>query len=1160
MGVRFVIGRAGVGKTAHCLAAIKDALGESAVDGPRLFFLVPEQASFQMERMLLDGPGPTAVHRAEVLSFRRLAYRVLTSCGDGGRTALSPAARAMTLRLLLGRHQSSLKYYRRAERFGGFIEQLGRTITEFIEESIEPDDLVATGDAADEDSVVARKLADLRLIYRAYLDALGDRLMDPSQYLDIALARLADCRWLLDAHVWVDGFAGFSRQEQRMLAALAGMANRMEITALIDPQYAADPAAATAATTELFAKTRRTMGELAEIFRDSGVGIEPPCVLGGPPGRFAKCQSLALLEKNLFQLSQVSASSPPGVEIVEAADRRTEVELAVSQIHSAVRRSDDPLRYRDIAIIVRDLEPYHALVSAALQARGIPFFIDRRRGIAHHPLVELLRGLIQLAAGDYAIEPVRLLLKCGFLRLDDDLADELENHVLAAGVTGRGKWTGDDWLLPARDRKEANQRLERVIQRINASRRDFVEQVDSCVGCIVQAPEATGTLWAKRFRDCFDRLAVDQQIETWAQEAVGEGELDQAEGHRQTWRDVSALIDDLEIALGDHPIDIAELAGIMDAALAQLTVGLTPPMLDQVLVSSIDRSRHPDIRMAIVLGLNEGSFPSVPVEDSILNDEDRLALDHRGIRLGVSRRQRILEESLLLYVAVTRPSESLMLSYATADTDGKPLRASHYLPALLAACGMDKPRRVEDPFHARQDWAVLTDRDLAGRLADEFRRRPKVSEDDTVLRRHWNDVYEAVRSDQAMTPALRGALVALTEDNVASLDDANARASASDPLVASISQLETYAACAFKHFTQYRLRLRERELSQLASVDIGTIHHAILEQFICRLAERGESVVDIDENGLLERLTESCEYVKDLLPLSADLSCARDRYLMQRSERVLARVLGAQRNVWRAGAFRPKAAEQKFGFSQPGSLGAVEITTPNGHRLHLRGVIDRVDLAEVADDLLGIVVDYKSTPDKKLDLSEVYYGLSLQLPGYLLALAQRGQTLAGRPIKPAGALYVSLQSGYKRVDHPRDAGPTRGRGSAHAPRGLVDITALPALEPGGKLEGWSEHYSIFINKSGALGFKDFSDGVEHQDFTRLLRHAERKLGELADQVIDGRIVVEPYRLGTFSPCSWCAFGGVCRFEARHGRVRSLSTMKKTEVFAQLEREERASDE
>ena len=1149
MGVRFIVGRAGSGKTAYCLRCIHDALAGSPLDGPGLILLVPEQASLQTERMLIEGVDGFATHRACVLSFKRLAYRVLATSGGGGRTALTQTARALVLRLLLLRRSAELHYYRNSRSQSGFIERLGASIAELIEEGVTPDDLVASGEP-DDDPVRSAKLHDLRLIYAAYLAALGKDRMDPTQYLEAARLALDRCPWLDGASVWVDGFAGFSRQEALMLAALASRAERLEVTALIDPKRVAEAWVAPKRSCELFARTGRMIRELTESFQERGIAIEPALDLVGAPKRFARSPGLGRLESSLFGPARDDPIPPEAVRIVEAADRRTEVAFAVSQVLSLVQRSENPLRYRDIAIVVRDLEPYHALLSAALQSHGIPFFIDRRRPTAHHPLVELIRGLVALAEEDYAPKSVRALLKTGLLSLSDDLADALENHVLATGVSGRDRWAGEHWKAPPRSRDVSDELANVYDRRRNAARLQFVRDVDEWVQG-ARDGSAKGAEWTGRLREVLQHLDAEARIETWAREADDEGDLDQGEAHRQILRDVDALLADLETALGDEAFGVVELGSILDAALAQLTLGLAPPMLDQVLVGSIERSRHPDIKALILLGLNEGLFPAIPAEDSILNDDDRRWLEERGVRLGVSRAQRVLDEALLLYVACTRPSESLVATYAAADEDGRTLQPSPYMTALRDACPGTKIERVPEPFVSRSDWAIGTARTVGAHLACEFQNRPNRSLDDGELRRRWNDLYESARRDPELESTLRSSLRSLVYHNETSLSSELVEAVASDPCTASVSQLETFAACPFKHFSQYRLRLQERELSELAMVDIGTIHHAILEHFIKKLVQRGESLADLDDQAVLETLADASREAGEMLPLMSELSNARDRYVMARSRQELSRVLDAQRRAAGPGAFRPRATELSFGFDAPHGLPPLEIRTPKDRRVLLRGYIDRVDVAEVADELLGVVVDYKRTRDKRLDLSSVYHGLSLQLPGYLLVLAQQGQTLAGRPIKPAGAFYVGLIESYRRVKHPDEVAGEDTRTPAHRFRGVMDVGRMAAFDAESPSVGWSPHYSVYRKRDGTLGHMDQSDAADTESFQALLEHTRGRIGELADRMLDGEIAVSPYRLGSFSPCSWCALPGVCRLEPGVTRLRFLETLRRSEVFRRL---------
>ena len=1161
MSVRFIIGRAGAGKTHHCLSAVREKLLANPLDGPRLILLVPEQASLQTERALLALAEPQVTHRAEVLSFRRIALRISADTGVESRTPLSANGRGMVLRYLLAKLAPHLQYFKNAERFPGFLERLGRTISELIDEAVTIDDLDRVLESPDDDPLRQHKLADLHRVFAAYLDYLGSDRLDPSQYLEVARARISRCAWLRGAEVWVDGFAGFTRQERLTLVALARTVSRMDVTLLMDPAQAGIENLTSLEASDLWAKPARTYVELKQNFREGDIEIESPAVLNPPTlPRFQEAPQLRDLERTVFQSAPPPPATPPAkpaVEVFEAANRRIEVDRVVAEIARLVQTAGDGLRYRDIGITVRDLDPYHDLLGAALEAGGIPYFIDRRRPTSHHPLVEWLRSFVQLPAEPLAPETIRPLLKTGLLPLDRDDCDLLENHLIATEVHGLEAWSrpwraglsrwnqGD---TPSRKRAAA-ERLERL----NRARLTLLGQLKPWLDFALAGPTHTARAWAEALIEQLDRLGVTGHLENWARAAEDRGDLDRAEEHRQILRDVGELLDELAGILLDEPLTSRQLAQMLDSALAQFTLGLTPPTLDQVLVTGIERSRNPNLKVLFVLGFNDGMFPAAPVEDAILNDDDREWLGAHGLDVVPPAKALLLEERFLAYVAFTRSSHRLIVSYAAVTEDGKELRPSPYLEDLCAVCPDVVRHRVNDPFQQRELWPVRSAADLTTHLAYEFGSRPPLDRDGSGQRRQWNTLYERARTDAVLRRPLKEALAALAYENRAALSAEAIAEVYPETLHTSVSRLETYATCPFKHFAEWNLRLEPRRSVRLQPVDIGKLHHAVLEDFIKRLIVQERSIVALEGDELLDRLQVSLRAVAEELPEAAAASLARDRYVIERSRNQIERVLRTQQAIYALGSFRPAEAELRFGFDDDDSLPALAVDTPAGRRVLLRGIIDRVDLAETAAGTLGTVVDYKRTPAKRLDLCSVYYGLSLQLLAYLLVLRQHGKGPSGGPIIPAGAFYVSLVESYSKVEHPDDAAapaalPPTG---TFPPRGLLDLDRAKALDGTFAEAGRSEVYRVALKKDGGLSHVDHSDAALPSDFARLLELTARRIGEQADGMLNGEVAVRPYRLGTFSPCSWCELQPLCRFEFPTTKIRSLDRLKRSDIFERL---------
>ncbi len=1154
MSVRFVIGRAGTGKTHHCLTSIRQHILASPFDGPPLVMLVPEQASMQMERLVL-APPIHAVARAQILSFTRLAQRVLANTEHERKEALSATARAMVLRRIVSGLSPRLQYYRRTNRLTGFLDRLGQTLGEFIEESIGPGELKKLADGTADDSQRAAKFADLSLIYDAYLEYLGDRHFDPTQYLQVASEHLAANPLMGGALIWVDGFAGFTGSQIKLLSQLATQAAETEITLLMDASSVdRSDQSKDDGQFGLFAKPIRTYARLSSALRRHGVSfLNPVQLTTSAPPRFNESSELAALDRAIHTGKPVAdAGSIRDIHIAGLDDQRSEVEFAVAQVFSLVTEKGSVYRYRDIAIIVRDLDPYHDLLASALTDRGIPYFIDRRRNIAHHAAVEFIRSVIGLMAEDFSIESVRLFLKTGLTGLDEAECDELENYILACGISGGPLWREGEWEFdPHRESsKAASVETKKVLVRLNSIRRKLVDGLAPLLDLPV-AP--SGHDWANALRSVLVNKHVADQVERWAQRLEQDGLVANAAEHRQVWVTLETFLEDFENALGDETHTIVELRAIIDSGLAQLTLGLVPPTVDQVLVGSIERSRHPELKAVILLGFNEGTFPKVSTENAIVNDDDRDALDRCGITLGVTRRQSILDEKLLVYVALTRPSNKLLITYSNRTADGKPLRPSSFVETLTTLLPAISVSQHGNAYRNRAMWSIMNVEDLAMSLACELRQRPSLEQDDASKRSKWNDLYALARSSLASDRRIASALSSLDHRNVAELNNASVDELLGRNWIASVSELESFAACPFQRFANYGLKLRERRDASLKVTDLGSVQHAVLEEFIDRCIKGKESFAEIDENEVMSRLEAIVNQHSDDWSGLAGQSIARDAYQLARSSADLVPIVKHQQQVATSGKFVPRSVEQKFGFSKdPASLPPLELNTPKGRVVRVRGLIDRVDLAELTDQYAGIVVDYKRTRDKRLDLSSVYHGLSLQLLGYMLVLADRGKTLAGRPIKPIGAFYVSLLQRYESVEHPSEASDERKRIRA-AQRGILDYGEIELLDKDGAELGPSKLFNVHRNKKdGELGKLDQGDGANTDAFEKLLAHTRYKLGELSDRIIDGDVSVMPYRMGNTSPCAWCDFRSVCRFEFGQQEMRKFPKMSRSVVLKQLE--------
>ncbi len=1141
MSVRLIAGPAGSGKTHACIMQIAEELLPSPAEGPRLVLLVPEQAALQMERALLTTGGCPVLGRCEVLSFRRLARRILQETGAPGLTPLSPLGRQMALRLLIDRNAKRLREFQSVADRPGFVAGLASTITELLQESVSIEELQAAAAAAENtNDPTAPRLHDLALLYRAYLAFLGDQRVDPESVLDLARARLDSLDWIAGSRIWIDGFAGFTRQQSRMIVALAQRATAVNIALLLDPRERATRGDEPPNEWSLFARTERTWHHLARQLRDAGVSIDPPMRLEKTP-RYA-ASSLATLERRLFSHDRTIASAPVAppsdyaVRLVEAANRRVEVDAAINAMVDLAHDAARPMRWRDMAIIVRNLAPYHDLISAALTERGIPFFIDHRRETRHHPLVEVIRAALAMQGdpgrfGDAAI----LLLKTGFTGVSLQDADALENYILAQGLYDASLWTKpwthpiDPESDPARPRPQAEVDL---LNAINAARVYLVKVLKPWRD--LNAGESPRTLparaWIDRLYQLLTALDAGKRLRELCRAADQRGDLDAIEVHEQVWRDLMALFDDLVSALGDEPLSPRRLRDVLESALGEFTLGLVPPTLDQVLVSSIERSRHPMVRAVFVLGFGDGQFPSSSSEAAVLGDEERAILAKTGVELTQSRARRMLDERMLAYIALTRASERLWISHPAADETGRALEPSPYWDSVRAIL----PHVEIEVLEGRGINAIGSASQLAGGMAGALR---AVAEERTSAQEAapWTRAYEWAREVPTISTQVSAALRSLALPQKVELEPKAIAALWEPPFETSVSRLEDFARCPFKHHISHGLRLKPRAIAELSPLQMGTLYHAVLEQFVNGHAKRKNGLRELKSAEIDKLVKELTESAITALGKQVRIDQHEVEQLNRRGRFELSAYIRGERAHLDKTELSPQFTEHVYGIGKTPHLPALTLALPDKRVVTLRGKIDRIDVTLADNEAIGVVFDYKRKTQDFLRLDEAFHGLRLQLLTYLLVLRENDIQYKGTRVLAGGAFYLPLLGSYTKVDHPADVTDDDSKKYAtYQPRGVLDFGRLDQLDPGLKgRTGASAVFQVYRKKpdkddGNELGYIDRSDALPPGMLSILLDRTRKTLTGLAERWLSGDIRVLPFRRGHEVACSQCEYQAIFR--------------------------------
>jgi ATP-dependent helicase/nuclease subunit B len=1147
--VKLLIGREGSGKTRWCLDRTVAMLGEDPLGKP-IYWLLPRQATFQAERRLACAAGLRGFCRARVLSFDTLGQELLEEVGGIAVPEITPLGRQMILGHLLRRHRDDLQFYGPVARHVTLAARLDQTIHELERAGKDPsqvEQLVGELRGKGEDDLdaqsLALKLSDIGLIYNAYHRHVGQNRLDPRRRMEQVLWAIGRSSLLRGSTVFVDDFADFDEFQRRCLARLAGMA-QVWITLLIDPDSPALRQGAGGPWDELglFFHIEETYRRLLKTFADEGVEVEHHLLRD--TGRAAS-SALAQIERAMFDFTARPQGDPTGLEMLEAPDRRAEVDAAARRIQQHLAHG---LRLRDIAVIVRRLDLYGDLIATSFREHGIRHFIDRRRTMSHHPLLRLVRESLTVARGDWPREAVMSILKCGLSLIEPRDADALENYVIEHRVRGRAWMADEPWTWrrqPGQSEDEGELAPEAAqVQHLDALRRGLVLRLAPLLDLGGRAVPLPVREIAAAVCLVLERFEVRRQLAAWIDQARARGLLDEADEHLRVWTELSELLTQMVDLLGDESVALAGFQEILESALESFDLGVAPPAVDEVLVGQIDRSRTPDVRAVLLLGLNDGVFPHAPREGSMLADVERIELRRRGFEVEPDTQRRLLDEALLAYIALTRPSHWLFVSRVASDDAGRPLGPSPYWRRLRELYPALSVQVIPREVRWRVDL-VGTPRQLVTGVMAWVGRDPSETTDES-----WPALYDWMsRHAQGPIQRLRDlAWPALRHANDPRLSPRTSRGLFPDPLHASVARIETIAACPFRHFARYGLQLKERQSHDPTYADLDYLYHQALRRLVEHLLAGNRSFASLS-TGEAQRLIQGyTQQIAQHLRGELMLSTARNAYLLSHVTRVLERVVGAQKAIAQRGGFAPTSCELRFGPQEGSHLPPLDLLTPKGRTVLLHGRMDRVDTIE--REAAAAVVDYRLNGGQ-IDLARVYYGLSLRMLAYLLVVREHAKSSGARALTPAGATYLRLIQQLHFVNHPSEAPPPLSPLDAigERPRGIVRSDFVAAYDR--ELEqGWSPVVGAFRLKGGGLS-KSQGDVVDPAEMDALLDHAREKLATLADGILDGQIDVRPYRLAQVSPCSTCPYLSVCRFDTSVNQYQHLHPMSKENVLDRL---------
>lgn len=909
MSLQLIYGRAGTGKSTVILEQVKNNLHSEV----KQYIIIPEQFSYSEEKKLMAELQENSIINAEVITFKRMAERVQTEVAGRTKSLLSKSGKAMIMYSILDKQKDKLQYIKNSSNN---IDLGIQTIKDFKKNVIKYQDIEELIESVDKPLLKA-KLQDVNIIYSEYEKCIQEKFLDEEDKISKLADNLETSTMFDNSDIYIDEFSGFTKQEYQVIAKLLKKARKVRLAICLDELNEKNK-------TDIFYFNKSAVEELIDIATECGVEVEKPIYLNKQYK--LKNPEIKHLEQNLYAPTYAKyAGEVKNIKTILTLNPYEEIEYVAKNIIKLVR--DEGYKYSDIAIIARNIDEVQSKVKAILGNNGIPVFIDNKEDLARSQFIKYILALLEILAKNWSQEAVISYIKSGFLKIDEDDIYKLENYVIKWGIQG-SKWYKEDWEY---EEENFNELREKIVLPIL----DLKAKLEG---------QKTATNISKAIYSFLDKNDIYTQIEEKIKKYEESGNILLSKNCKASLENLIEVLDEIIYIFEDQKMSFEKYREILKIGLSYKELGNIPEVIDQVILGDIERSRSHEIKIAFILGVNDGNFPSINKIEGFLNDDDRETLKSLGKEIAKGSLELTYEDQFNIYKALTTAKEKLYLMYTSTDKDGATLRQS----ILITKIKRIFPNLKEESTILNSEPEITSKQATFQELLFELQKLKNGEQIDDI----WYEVYNWYKTDPKWSNILEKAMIELKYlKTPEKISKENIEKLYGKTLKTSISKLETYRRCPFQYHLKYGLKLQEKEEFKVRAIDTGSFMHEVIEEFF----RRAEDVKKITEEEISKLVD---EIILDKLSLRKNyLFTSNKKFiaLTNRLKRIINKSLGYIVYQIQNSDFTVLANEVEFSKT----INNVEIT----------GKIDRVDISNDGDFLR--VIDYKSS-SKNINLNDVF--------------------------------------------------------------------------------------------------------------------------------------------------------------------------------------------
>ncbi len=973
--LELVFGRSGFGKTEYVFNSIKSLVQNNSGN---IMLICPEQFSYAAERRLLSDLKEQGSALVNNTSFTRLSNDVKREYGSVNLPVLTKGAKLILMAQAVEMSKSSLLLFSKKLDSLSFVTAMVK-ISDEMKSCNLTSMQVKTLSSDIENETLKCKMNDISLIMSNYEKLISDRYLDSADDLTRLYNVLKDKDYFKNKNVFIDGFNGFVAQEYKLLELIIGQADKVTITLCTDSFDKND-------NYNLFAYVNNSAGIIKKIADKAGVDTK---ILNLQNNYRAKNSTLKSLEKGLFSDNfEISSADKNELSVYFAKSISDECNEAARQIRHLLRKG---YKASEIAVITRDLNKYRDELSSAFKRFDIPFFNDERQPIKNQPLVVFIEYLMRCINYSFRSEDILSLAKTGMTYIDIEKINELENYVYLWNISA-GKWKKPFTNSTKGFVCEITESDRKLLDSINDTRKKLIEPLLSFQRHIkgANAQDICRYIYL-----ALVDYKTDKQVCSYAVALCSQRKSALSKQQGEVWDLVMNILSQMPQALGDEKISLKDFARLFSMIISNEDLGTLPPGIDNVQTGQADRIRCDNPRAVFVLGANEGEFPQAVSGGGILSEADRQQLLKSDFKLYSYGEILNLQERYFAYMACCAASEKVFISYL-----GNAGRETS--PSEIITC-------VKSIFNNAYEYnsSDIDDVDLIETRQNAFE---LMSKGFLINNRFYSSLKKFFENDSRYK-----SIEALSFSHQPEISDKAVAAKLFGyNMYISASRVEDYYNCAYRYFCKFGLRAHPRSKAEIDPMQRGTLIHYVLEKILSLYPAK--SLSNMTDNQIICAVDSLVsEYFVSQMGNADNLSI-RFKYSFKRLSKLIYGVVIHLANEFKECDFEAKAFE--LDIDKDGEVKPEILSLDDGGTIQIRGSIDRVDTYEKDNQRYIRVIDYKSG-DKQFNLSDIMFGLNLQMFLYLFSLSQdKSAKLSGIP---AGVLYMHSSRNVFSFDSKKEA-------------------------------------------------------------------------------------------------------------------------------------------